>query len=137
MAKPKKLMGVQQNQIYCDADTQAILTYLAEQSNSLYNSGIYWARQIFFKTNRIISKYDPIYAIGKNIHAQAMPSVAAQQTLLSVSEAFKSFRGLRELFFKGKLEQKPKPPHYRNSGGLFKISFPGSGKDVVVQALFL
>lgn len=110
MTKLKKLMGVQQNQIHCDANTGAILTYLAEQSNSLYNCGIYWARQIFFKTGRIISKYDPIYAVGNNIHAQAMPSVAAQQTLLSVSEAFKSFKGLRELFFKGELEQKPKPP---------------------------
>lgn len=51
---------------------------------------MYWARQIFFKTKRIISKFDPFYEVGTNIDAQAMPSVAAQQTLLSVSEAFKS-----------------------------------------------
>jgi len=127
MTKSSCLMGVQQNQIHCDAETLAILTYLTEQSNSLYNCGVYWARQIFFKTNRIISKYDPIYEVGKNIHAQALPSVAAQQTLLSVSEAFKSFRGLRELFLKGELDQKPSPPKYRKSGGLFKISFPNTG----------
>jgi IS605 OrfB family transposase len=120
-------MGVQQNQIHCDYETLAILTYLTEQSNSLYNCGVYWARQIYFKTKRIISKYDPIYEVGKNIHAQALPSVAAQQTLLSVSEAFKSFRGLRELFLKGELDQKPSPPKYRKSGGLFKISFPNTG----------
>jgi len=127
MAKPKKLMGVQQNQLDLDALTQAIVVYLCEQSNSLYNCGVYWARQIFFKTNRIVSKYDPIYAVGDNIHAQAMPSVAAQQTLLSVSEAFKSFRELRAMFFRGELEEMPKAPDYRDSGGLFKVSFPNTG----------
>jgi putative transposase len=130
MAKAKKeklLMGVQQNLIHCDADTKAILVFLCEQSNSLYNCGVYWARQIFFKTGKIISKFDPVYEIGKNIHAQAMPSVPAQQTLLSVSEAFKSFKGLRDLFFKGELNQKPKAPSYRASGGMFKVSYPNTG----------
>jgi putative transposase len=137
MSKPKKLMGIQQNRIHCDWDTQSIITYLCEESNNLYNCGIYWARQIFFKTNRIVSKYDPIYEVGGNIHAQAMPSVAAQQTLLCVSEAFKSFKGLRELFFKGGLDQKPKPPSYRTSGGLFKVAFPniGAGKPTLVDGM--
>ena len=128
--KEKPLMGIQQNLIYCDADTKAILTFLCEQSNSLYNCGVYWSRQIFFKTGRIISKFDPVYEVGGNIHAQAMPSIPAQQTWLSVSEAFKSFRSLRDLFFKGQLDQKPKPPSYRESGGLFKVSYPnvGAGK---------
>lgn len=62
--KVKKLLGVQQNLLRYDAETNAILIYLTEQSNSLYNCGVYWARQIFFKTNRIISKYDPIYEVG-------------------------------------------------------------------------
>ncbi len=130
MAKTKKeksARGIQQNLIHCDADTKAILTFLCEQSNSLYNCGVYWARQIFFKTGRIISKFDPVYEIGKNIHAIAMPSVPAQQTLLSVSEAFKSFRGLRELFFKGELNQRPKPPNYRISGGTYKVTYPNTG----------
>ncbi|WP_055076776.1 RNA-guided endonuclease TnpB family protein [Pseudanabaena sp. 'Roaring Creek'] len=127
MAKLKKLMGVQQNLLDCDKETLAVITYLCEQSNSLYNCGIYWARQIFFKTNRIISKFDPIYEVGGNIHAQAMPSVAAQQTLLSVSEAFKSFKELRAMFYRGELEKMPKVPNYRDSGGLFKVAFPNRG----------
>lgn len=137
MAKSKKLIGIQQNQIHCDADTLAVLKYLCEQSNSLYNCGVYWARQVFFKTNIIISKYDPIYEVGKNVHASAMPSVAAQQTLLSVSEAFKSFKGLRELFFRGELEDKPKAPGYRIPGGLFKVAFPniGAGKPSLVNGM--
>ncbi|MBR8833944.1 MAG: transposase [Stigonema ocellatum SAG 48.90 = DSM 106950] len=128
-------MGIQQNLIYCDADTKSIIKFLCEQSNSLYNCGIYWARQLFFKTGKIISKFDPIYEVGGNIHAQAMPSVPAQQTLLSVSEAFKSFKGLRELFFKGELSQKPKPPLYRESGGLFKVAYPsvGAGKPTLTN----
>ena len=109
-------MGVQQNLIYCDADTKSIIRFLCEQSNSLYNCGIYWARQIFFKNKRIISKFDPLYEVVTNIHAQAMPSVPAQQTLLSVSEAFKSFKELRQLFKAGELNQSPKPPNYRKSG---------------------
>lgn len=135
MPKPKVLMGVQQNQIHCDKETEAILLYLCEQSNSLYNCGLYWARQIWFKTKRIISKFDPIYAVGSNIHAKALPSVAAQQTLLSVSEAFKSFKELRTLFFEGGLSYQPKPPKYRKSGELYKITFPnkGAGKPTLTQ----
>jgi putative transposase len=66
-----------------------------------------------------------------------MPSVPAQQTLLSVSEAFKSFRGLRELFFNGELEQKPKPPNYRESGGLYKVAYPniGAGRPSFIDGL--
>ncbi|MDF5714088.1 MAG: transposase [Rhizonema sp. NSF051] len=128
-------MGVQQNLIYCDNDTKAIIIFLCEQSNSLYNCGVYWARQLFFKTGIIISKFAPIYEIGSNIHAQAMPSVAAQQTLLSVSESFDSFKKLREAFFTGRLEGKPKPPNYRESGGLFKVAFPnvGAGKPTLTN----
>gem|GEM_PF-5340443 len=133
--KPKVLIGVQQNLIYCDDDTKSIITFLCEQSNSLYNCGVYWARQLFFKTGKIISKFDPIYEVGQNIHAQAMPSVSAQQTLLSVSESFKSFKGLRELFFVGELDQKPKAPNYRESGGLFKVTYPnvGAGKPTLTN----
>jgi hypothetical protein len=40
--------------------------------------------------------------------AQSMPSTPAQQTLLSVIEAFKSFKELRSLFLKGQLHFKPK-----------------------------
>ncbi len=125
--KDKVLMGVQQNLIYCDADIKAILTFLCEQSNSLYNCGLYWGRQIFFKTGRIISKFEPIYEVGDNIHAKAMPSVPAQQTLLSVSEAFKSFKELSHKFVIGELDFRPRPPDYRLSGGLFKVAYPNTG----------
>lgn len=122
-----KLLGVQQNLIYCEAEVRSILVYICEQSNSLYNCGTYWSRQVFFKTNRIVSKFDPVYELKNNPHLKAMPSVAAQQTLLSVSEAFKSFKRLREMFFRGELEQRPDVPGYRDTGGLYKVSFPNIG----------
>lgn len=100
---------------------------MCEQSNSLYNCGTYWARQVLFKTNRIVSKFDVIYECGKNIHAQALPSTPAQQTLLSVSEAFKSFKELRRKFLNGELDFRPRPPQYRPSGGLFKVAYPNTG----------
>lgn len=125
--KNKELKGVQLNSLSVNTNVLSIIKYLCEQSNSLYNCGIYWARQIFFKTDRIVSKFDPVYECGKNIHAQALPLTPAQQTLLSVSEAFKSFKELRYQFFNGKLEFRPKLPSYRPSGGLFKIAYPNSG----------
>jgi len=123
----KVLIGVQQNLLSLDRQTRAIITYLCEQSNSLYNCGTYWARQIFFKTSRIVSKFDVIYECGKNIHAQSMPSTPAQQTLLSVSEAFKSFKELKNKFAQGELDFRPRPPKYRPSGGLFKVAYPNTG----------
>ena len=120
-------MGIQQNLLSVDSETKAIITYLCEQSNSLYNCGTYWARQILFKTDRIVSKFDVIYECGKNIHSVALPSTPAQQTLLSVSEAFKSFRELRGKFLRGELDFRPKAPKYRVSGGLFKVAYPNTG----------
>jgi len=125
--KDKVLIGVQQNLLSLSKEAGAIVTYLCEQSNSLYNCGLYWARQIFFKTGIIISKFDPVYECGKNIHAQALPSTPAQQTLLSVSEAFKSFKELKNKFVQGELHFRPRPPKYRTSGGLFKVSYPNTG----------
>lgn len=125
--KDKELRGVQQNLLHVDGESRALITYLCEQSNSLYNCGVYWARQIFFKTDRIVSKFDPVYECGKNIHFKALPSTPAQQTLLSVSEAFKSFKEQKSKFLKGKLSFRPKPPNYRTSGGLFKVAYPNSG----------
>ena len=40
-----------------------------------------------------------------------------------VVEAFRSFRELNKLFYQGKLEQRPKLPHYRKAG-LFTVSYP-------------
>jgi transposase len=77
MSKVKKSMGVQQILLSPDNETKAILEYLCQQSGKLYNNGVYFARQTFFKTGRmLISKFDLIYeeSVSKSLLAQSMPS---------------------------------------------------------------
>jgi len=52
MSKARKSMGVQQVLLHPDPETKAILDYICEQSGKLYNSGVYFARQTFFKTGK-------------------------------------------------------------------------------------
>ncbi|HBL14070.1 MAG TPA: transposase [Cyanobacteria bacterium UBA11162] len=123
-------MGVQQMLLHPDKQTKAVLQYLCEQSGKLYNSGVYFARQTFFKTGKLMTgKFDLVYesTVGKSQIAQSLPSTPAQQTLLSVAEAFKSYKGLRELGFKGQLSNKPKLPSYLKGSKLFKVAYPNSG----------
>ena len=130
MSKVSKSMGVQQVLLSPDNEIKAILEYLCQQSGKLYNSGVYFARQTFFKTGKLLTgKFDLIYepSVSKTMVAQSMPSVPAQQTLLSVAEAFKSFKELRSLFLKGQLHFKPKAPGYLTGSKLFKVTYPNSG----------
>jgi putative transposase len=128
--KPKKSMGVQQVLLNPDKETRAILEYLCEQSGKLYNNGVYFARQTFFKTGKLLTgKFDLDFepTVAKSLVAQSLPSTPAQQTLRSVTEAFKSFKSLRKLFFKGELHFKPKAPDYLKGSKLFKVAYPNSG----------
>jgi IS605 OrfB family transposase len=130
VAKVKKKMGVQQMLLHPDKETKAILEYLCEQSGKLYNSGVYFARQTFFKTGVLLTgKFDLVYepTVGKSLISQSLPSTPAQQVLLSVAEAFKSYKRLRELWFKGQLPNKPQPPSYLKGAKLFKVAYPNSG----------
>jgi putative transposase len=59
MSKAKKSMGVQQVLLHPINETKSILEYLCQQSGKLYNTGVYFARQIFFKTNKLLTgKFD-------------------------------------------------------------------------------
>jgi hypothetical protein len=67
MAKAKRLMGIQQILLSPDAETQALLEYLCQQSGKLYNSGLYFARQLFFKTGKLLTgKFDLAYEPSNN-----------------------------------------------------------------------
>jgi putative transposase len=130
MGKAKKQMGVQQVLLHPDRETEAILRYLCEQSGKLYNNGLYFARQTFFKTGKLLTgKFDLDFepSVAKSAVAQSLPSTPAQQTLRSVIEAFKSFKSLRELYFQGQLQFKPKAPAYLKGAKLFKVAYPNSG----------
>ena len=47
------MFGCQQNLIRADSSIQAILEYLCSESAKLTNCGIYYSRQIYFKTGKI------------------------------------------------------------------------------------
>ena len=116
--------GCQQNLISPDPELAAILEFICSESNKLTNSGIYYARQLFFKTKKIVGKYDLEAEYKSNPHFQALHSQAAQQILRSVAESFKSFKELSKLFRRGELFDKPKPPKYRKPKGLALVTYP-------------
>ncbi len=130
MPKTKKIIGVQQVLLRLEDETKAIFEYLCQQSGKIYNTGVYFARQIFFKTGKLLTgKFDLAFepSVSKSILAQSMPSTPMQQTLMSVTEAFKSFRELRGLYLNGQLDFKPRPPDYLTGSKLFKVAYPNSG----------
>ncbi|WP_127085078.1 RNA-guided endonuclease InsQ/TnpB family protein [Dulcicalothrix desertica] len=123
-------MGVQQVLLHPDTERKAILRYLCEQSGKLYNNGVYFARQTFFKTGKLLTgKFDLDFepSVAKTLTAQSLPSTPMQQTLTSVTEAFKSFKELRALFLSGQLHFKPQVPNYLTGSKLFKVAYPNSG----------
>ncbi len=118
------IYGCQQNLISPDKELAAVLEFICSESNKLTNSGIYYARQLFFKTKKIVGKYDLEAEYKSNPHFQALYSQAAQQILRSVAESFKSFKELSKLFRSGELQDKPKPPKYRTPIGLALVTYP-------------
>ncbi|MDF5720590.1 MAG: transposase [Rhizonema sp. PD37] len=118
------IYGCQQNLISPDKELAAVLEFICSESNKLTNSGIYYARQLFFKTKKIVGKYDLEAEYKSNPHFQALHSQAAQQILRSVAESFKSFKELSKLFRRGELKDKPKPPKYRKPKGLALVTYP-------------
>jgi IS605 OrfB family transposase len=117
------LFGCQQVLIPANQETQAIIEYLCGESNKVFNCAVYYARQVYFKAHRYVTKAELDKEVKSNRHFQAMYSQAAQQTCHSVFEGFKSFKALNKLFRQGKLAEKPRPPKYRK-GGLNIVSYP-------------
>jgi putative transposase len=88
------MYGCQQVLIKSD---KSILEYVCTEAKKLINCGIYYSRQMYFKTGCIPSRADLHKQLGtyqKNIHYQALYSDTSQQILTSVTESFKSYIGL-------------------------------------------
>lgn len=117
------MFGCQQVLIHTDKNLEAILEFLCGESAKLSNCGTYYARQLYFKTGKIPSKYDLHKLFKSNSHFQAMYSHVAQQCLTTVAESFKSYIGLLKAVKKGIVNQRPKLPGYRK-GGLVLATFP-------------
>ena len=118
-----KLYNAQVNRLPDSKELSAVLEYLCSESNKLYNCTTYLARQIYFKTGKYANKFWLASQMKTNPHMKALYTSAAQQTCISVGEAFKGYRELLTLYYKGELPDKPKLPKYRKRG-LFQISYP-------------
>ena len=118
-----KLYNAQVNKLPPEKELSAILEYLCSESNKLYNCTTYLARQLYFKTGKYANKFWLASQMKTNPHMKALYTSAAQQTCISVGEAFKGYRELVALYRKGELPNKPKLPRYRKRG-LFQISYP-------------
>jgi len=116
--------GCQQVLIKADSETLAVLEYLCSEANKLTNCGLYYARQMFFKTGHYVSKAELDKKLKTNIHFKAMRSCCSQEALHSVYESFKSYRELKKKWDKGKLANKPKLPKYRKKGGMDVVTYP-------------
>jgi putative transposase len=121
------MLGCQQVLIKSDQDTQAVIEYLCSESAKLSNCGIYYSRQLYFKTGRIPNRAELHKVLGtenQNLHYKAFYSDTAQQILTGVAESFKSFLGLLKGIKKGTVTQHPKLPGYRQSG-MALVTFTG------------
>jgi len=118
------MFGCQQVRINPDKELKAVLEYLCRESNKLNNCAIYYARQLYFKTEKVINKFALINELKNNPHYGAMHSQVAQQTVISVAESFSSFIGLLKGIKAGLVEQRPKIPHYKKKGGFALVAYP-------------
>ncbi len=110
-----------------DKELKALLEFICEESKKLTNCGIYYARQLFFKSGRVPNRAELHKVIGtanQNLHYQAFYSDTAQQILTGVAESFKSYTGLLRGVKKGTVQQRPRLPGYRK-GGLALVTFTG------------
>jgi lycopene cyclase CruP len=115
--------GCQQILINPDPDLKAILEFICQESNKLANCGIYYSRQLYFKTGKIAHKYELHKVLGSNPHFKAFQCHVAQQCLTSVAESFSSFMGLLKGVKNGTIDQKPRLPNYRTKDGLNVVTF--------------
>lgn len=117
------MFGCQQV-LLTDTEIFPYLEYLCSEANKLTNIGTYYARQLFFKTGKLIGKYDLDTECKSNPHFRALCAQSAQQVLRSVAESFASYRKLIAKYWKGELTDKPKLPNYRTKDGLAVIAYP-------------
>jgi len=118
------MYGCQQNLINPNNELKAVLEFICSESHKLTNCGIYYARQLYFKTGKLIGKYDLEKEYKTNKHYQVLHSQAAQQILRSVAESFKSFKELDKKYNQGELHFKPKLPKYRKGNGYALVTYP-------------
>ena len=118
------MYGCQQVLVTNSNESINLLTFLCQESHKLTNMGIYYARQLYFKTRKSIGKFDLEKIYKNNYHYKVLHSQAAQQILRTVAESFKSYYGLIKAYQAGKITDRPRIPNYKKKGGLAVVSYP-------------
>ena len=118
------MYGCQQILLHPPPQTLAVLEFICSEVNKLTNCGIYYARQLYFKTKRFIDKYALDKELKKNLHFKALRANVAQQALHKVYESFNSYRVLIKKWLAGELDNKPRLPNYRKRGGMDVAVYP-------------
>lgn len=127
-----------------DDEMEDYFLWQCHHSNSLYNCTLWEIRQSHFATCPTYQYFDQddcyksaykdglvkaSYAdlckhLKDNKHYVALGGQQAQQTIGSAVEGIKSYNKLIRLWWSGELDNKPRIPYYRTSGGLYQVSFP-------------
>ena len=117
--------GCQQDVLKLDCFEQRVVEYISRQANSLANCAIYALKRSSRQAGQIdFNYYDLDKHLKQNKNYKNLFSQVAQQTLMSVCEAFKSHYEVMQLWYSGGLEDKPKMPRYRKSGGMSGFTYP-------------
>ncbi len=117
--------GCQQDLLKLDCFEQRVIEYISRQANSLTNCAIYALKRSSRQAGQIdFSYYDLDKHLKQNKNYKNLFSQVAQQTLMSVCESFKSHYEVTQLWYRGEIEDKPKMPRYRQSGGMSGFTYP-------------
>ncbi|OQX21878.1 MAG: hypothetical protein BWK75_02205, partial [Candidatus Altiarchaeales archaeon A3] len=102
-----------------------LLSYLCHVSKNLYNEAMYLIRQEFFKTGKWISYSNLCHLLKTSENFKILPSGTAQQILLLVEKAWKSFFKATKEYKKHpeKFRGKPSIPGYKLKDGEFILPF--------------
>ncbi len=124
-------------------ETESYLAWLVCQSNSLYNSVLFQIRKAHFAQGETRTFFDQndMYRIAfqdryvkasyahlcqafkTNKHYQALGGQQGQQCIKSVVEGITSYNKLLKKWWNKELNNPPKIPNYRQSGGVYQVAF--------------
>ncbi len=117
--------GCQQDVLKLDCFEQGVVEYISRQANSLANCATYALKRSSRQAGQIdFNYYDLDKHLKQNKNYKNLFSQVAQQTLMSVCESFKSHYEVMQLWYGGEIEDKPRMPRYRKSGGMSGFTYP-------------
>ena len=117
--------GCQQDVLKLDCFEQRVVEYICREANSLINCATYALKRSSRQAGQIdFNYYELDKHLKQNKNYKNLFSQVAQQTLMSVCEAFKSHYEVMQLWYRGELKDKPKMPRYRKSGAMSGFTYP-------------